>query len=432
MTQGLQAVRGMNDILPDEAERWLRFEDTVRDWLRAYGYRNIRMPLVEPTALFKRGIGEATDIVEKEMYSFVDALNGEHLSLRPEGTASCVRAVIQHNLIYAGPQRLWYAGPMFRHERPQKGRYRQFHQVGVEALGFPGPDVDAEHLLMCARLWDDLGLEGIELQINSLGSLEERLRHRQALVAFLQERRDALDADAQRRIETNPLRVLDSKVPATQAALADAPKLLDFLGDASRAHFEAVQQVLRDEAVPFAINPRLVRGLDYYNLTVYEWVTDRLGAQGTVCGGGRYDPLIELIGGKPAPACGFALGVERLIALMSADEARAEEVAEQADVYLVHQGERADRFAFSVAERLRDHGFSVLHHAGGGSFKSQMKRADASGASVAVIVGDDEAATQSASLKPLREAGDQRRFALDALPAALADLLYGEAEAADD
>jgi histidyl-tRNA synthetase len=432
MTQSVQAVRGMNDILPDEAQRWLRFEDAVRDWLRAYGYRNIRMPLVEPTALFKRGIGEATDIVEKEMYSFVDALNGEHLSLRPEGTASCVRAAVQHNLLYAGPQRLWYAGPMFRHERPQKGRYRQFHQVGVEALGFPGPDVDAEHLLMCARLWDDLGLDGIALQINSLGSLEERLRHREALVSFLQERRDALDADAQRRIATNPLRVLDSKVPATQAALADAPKLLDYLGDTSRAHFEAVQQVLRDEAVPYTINPRLVRGLDYYNLTVYEWVTERLGAQGTVCGGGRYDPLIELIGGKPAPACGFALGVERLVALMAETEVNVEALEERPDVYLVHQGERADRFAFTVAERLRDHGFSVVHHAGGGSFKAQMRRADASGASVAVIVGDDEASTHSASFKPLREAGDQQRHPLEALPAALADLLYGEAAAADE
>jgi histidyl-tRNA synthetase len=426
MTQTLQAVRGMNDILPDEAERWLRFEDTVRDWLRAYGYRNIRMPLVEPTALFRRGIGEATDIVEKEMYSFVDALNGENLSLRPEGTASCVRAVIEHNLLYAGPQRLWYAGPMFRHERPQKGRYRQFHQVGVEALGFAGPDVDAEHLLMCARLWDDLGLEGIALQINSLGSLEERARHREALIAFLHERRDALDPDAQRRIESNPLRVLDSKVRATQAALADAPRLLDFLGEGSRAHFEAVQQVLRDQAVPYEINARLVRGLDYYNLTVYEWVTDRLGAQGTVCGGGRYDPLIELIGGKPAPACGFALGVERLIALMAAEEQDAERALDVPDVYLVHQGERADRFAFTIAERLRDHGFSVIQHGGGGGFKAQMKRADASGARAAVIVGEDEAAEGGASLKPLREAGEQRRLALDALPEALADLLYGE------
>jgi histidyl-tRNA synthetase len=317
---------------------------------------------------------------------------------------------------------------MFRHERPQKGRYRQFHQVGVEALGFPGPDIDAEHLLMCARLWDDLGLEGIALEINSLGSLEERLRHRQALVAFLQERRDALDADAQRRIETNPLRVLDSKVPATQAVLADAPSLLDFLGDASRAHFEAVQQVLRDEAVPYTIDPRLVRGLDYYNLTVYEWVTDRLGAQGTVCGGGRYDPLVELIGGKPAPACGFAFGVERVVALMAATEAEQPALAEVADVYLVHQGERADRFAFTVAERLRDHGFSVVHHAGGGSFKSQMKRADASGAAAAVIVGDDEAAEGAASLKPLREAGEQRRYTVEALPAALADLLYGDVD----
>jgi len=424
MTQALQAIRGMNDILPDEAALWERFEDTVRSWLRSYGYRSIRMPLVEPTPLFRRAIGEATDIVEKEMYSFVDELNGEHLTLRPEGTASCVRAVIQHNLLYAGPQRLWYSGPMFRHERPQKGRYRQFHQVGVEALGFAGPDIDAEHLLMCVRLWDDLGLEGIALQLNSLGSLEERHRHREALVDYLSEHVDELDADSQRRLLTNPLRVLDSKNPALQTLIAGAPRLLDYLGEESRIHFDGVQQILKDAGIPYQINPRLVRGLDYYNLTVYEWVTDRLGAQGTVCGGGRYDPLIAMIGGKPAPACGFAMGVERLIELMRASGEPS--AADAIDAYLVHQGVQADRFAFTVAERLRDCGFTVVLHCGGGSFKTQMKRADASGASVAVIVGDDEAAAGEAAVKTLREERPQERFPLARLPAALTDLLYAE------
>jgi histidyl-tRNA synthetase len=424
MSQTLQAIRGMNDILPDDAPLWERFEDTVRSWLRSYGYRNIRMPMVEPTPLFRRAIGEATDIVEKEMYSFVDELNGEHLTLRPEGTASCVRAVVQHNLLYAGPQRLWYSGPMFRHERPQKGRYRQFHQIGVEALGLPGPDIDAEHLLMCARLWDDLGIAGIRLHINSLGSSDERQQHRAALVAYLESHRDALDEDSRRRLATNPLRVLDSKNPAMQAIVEGAPRLLDHLGDASLAHFESVQAVLRDAGIAYRVDPRLVRGLDYYNLTVSEWVTDRLGAQGTVCGGGRYDGLVELIGGKPAPACGFAMGMERLIALMR--EGGASDGGEPLDVYLVHQGAAADRFAFTVAERLRSHGLSVLQHAGGGNFKSQMKRADASGASVAVIVGDDEAAAGEASVKALREERPQVRVALDALPAAVSDILYGE------
>ncbi len=424
MSQALQAIRGMNDILPDETPLWERFEDTVRAWLRSYGYRNIRMPIVEPTPLFRRAIGEATDIVEKEMYSFVDELNGEHLTLRPEGTASCVRAAVQHNLLYGGPQRLWYSGPMFRHERPQKGRYRQFHQIGVEALGLAGPDIDAEHLLMCARLWDELGIGGVRLHLNSLGSPAERHRHREALVAYLEAHRDALDEDSRRRLVTNPLRVLDSKNPAMQALIEGAPRMLDYLGDESAAHFEGVQAVLRRAGIPFRIDPRLVRGLDYYNLTVSEWVTDRLGAQGTVCGGGRYDGLIELVGGKPAPACGFAMGVERLIALMR--EAGVAPGDEGLDVYLVHQGTTADAFAFTVAERLRDHGFSVLHHAGPGGFKAQMKRADASGAAVAVIIGDDEAAAGEASVKALREERPQTRAALDALPAALSDILYGE------
>jgi histidyl-tRNA synthetase len=426
MTQTIQAVRGMNDILPDEAQLWERFEDVVRAWAKSYGYRNIRTPLLEHTALFRRAIGEATDIVEKEMYSFVDELNGEHLTLRPEATASTVRAVIEHSLLYGGPQRLWYMGPMYRHERPQKGRYRQFHQVGMEALGFPGPDVDAELILMCARLWGDLGLEGIRLHLNSLGSLEERLAHREALVAHLKRHEANLDADSRRRLVTNPLRVLDSKNPQMQAVIAGAPKLMDYLGDASLKHFDGVQQVLKDAGVPYAIDHRLVRGLDYYNLTVFEWASDRPGAQATVCGGGRYDGLFAQIGGKPSTAAGFAMGVERLIALMREDSSLA--VPEGQEVYLVHQGETAARFSFTVAERLRDHGFGVIHHCGGGSFKSQLKRADASGAQVAVIVGDDEASAREASVKPLREDHGQTRVSLERLPEVLTDLLYAETE----
>jgi histidyl-tRNA synthetase len=403
MSQTLQAVRGMNDILPDEAEFWELFEDTVRSWLKSYGYRPIRLPIVEPTPLFKRAIGEVTDIVEKEMYSFVDSLNGEALTLRPEGTAGCVRAVIQHSLIAQQPRRLYYIGQMFRHERPQKGRYRQFHQVGVEALGFAGPDIDAEMILMGARLWADLGLDGIELQINSLGQQEERARHRAALVAYLEENAELLDEDSRRRLHTNPLRILDSKNPALQPLCAGAPRLIDHLGEESLNHFEGVQRVLRDAGLPFTINPRLVRGLDYYNLTVFEWVTDRLGAQGTVCAGGRFDGLVEQLGGKPAPACGFAMGVERLIALIK--DAGGEPASPAPDVYLAHQGDDAGRLAFRVAEGLRDQGVDVLLHCGGGSFKSQLKKADGSGAMFAVIIGDDEAATGEAQLKPLRDEG---------------------------
>ena len=403
MSQALQAVRGMNDILPDEAEFWELFEETVRSWLKSYGYRPIRMPVVEPTPLFKRAIGEVTDIVEKEMYSFIDSLNGEPLTLRPEGTAGCVRAVIEHNLIARQPARLYYIGQMFRHERPQKGRYRQFHQVGVEALGYAGPDIDAEMILMGARLWADLGLDGIELQLNSLGQPEERAQHRAALVAYFEENADQLDEDGKRRLHTNPLRILDSKNPALQALCAGAPRLIDFLGTESLFHFEGVQRVLRDAGVAFTINPRLVRGLDYYNLTVFEWVTDRLGAQGTICAGGRFDGLVGQLGGKPAPACGFAMGIERLIALIK--DAGGEPAGPAPDVYLVHQGEDASRLAFRVAEGLRDQGVNVLLHCGGGSFKSQMKKADGSGATFAVIIGDDEAATGEVQLKPLREEG---------------------------
>ena len=403
MSQALQAVRGMNDILPDEAEFWELFEDTVRSWLKSYGYRPIRMPVVEPTPLFKRAIGEVTDIVEKEMYSFIDSLNGEALTLRPEGTAGCVRAVIEHNLIARQPARLYYIGQMFRHERPQKGRYRQFHQVGVEALGYAGPDIDAEMILMGARLWTDLGLDGIELQINSLGQAEERAQHRAALITYFEENDELLDDDSKRRLHTNTLRILDSKNPALQELCAAAPRLIDFLGPESLGHFEGVQRVLRDAGLPFTVNPRLVRGLDYYNLTVFEWVTDRLGAQGTICAGGRFDGLVEQLGGKAAPACGFAMGIERLIALIR--DAGGEPAGPAPDVYLVHQGEQASRLAFRVAEGLRDQGIDVLLHCGGGSFKAQMKKADGSGATFAVIIGDDEASTGEAQLKPLREEG---------------------------
>ncbi len=405
MTPRIQSVRGMNDILPDEAEFWERFEETIRSWLKSYAYRPIRLPIVESTPLFKRAIGEVTDIVEKEMYSFIDSLNGEPLTLRPEGTAGCVRAVIQHNLIAQQPQRLYYMGQMFRHERPQKGRYRQFYQVGVEALGFPGPDIDAEQILMGARLWDDLGLDGIALQLNTLGQPAERTRHRAGLIHYFEQHSELLDDDGRRRLHSNPLRILDSKNPALQELILGAPQLIDQLGAESLAHFEGVQQVLRDAGQPFEINPRLVRGLDYYNLTVFEWVSDRLGAQGTVCAGGRYDGLVQQLGGKPAPACGFAMGVERLIALVR--EAGGEAGAEPVDVYVVHQGQAASRLAARVAEGLRDQGIDVLFHCGGGSFKSQMKKADASGASFAVIIGDDEASAGEVTLKPLRPTGEQ-------------------------
>ncbi|MCP4636268.1 MAG: histidine--tRNA ligase [Methyloversatilis sp.] len=418
----LQAVRGMNDILPDEAERWEAFETIVRDWLRGYGYRPIRMPLLEHTPLFKRAIGEVTDIVEKEMYSFEDALNGENLTLRPEGTASCVRAVTEHNLLYDSPRKLWYMGPMFRHERPQKGRYRQFHQVGVEALGYAGPDIDAELIIMCQRLWDDLGLMGIKLEINSLGSPEERLKHRAELIAYFEAHRDQLDEDAKRRLHSNPLRILDTKNPAMQALVEAAPKLSDFLGEASLAHFNAIQDTLRAANIAFRINPRLVRGLDYYNLTVFEWVTDQLGAQGTVCAGGRYDGLIAQLGGKPAPAAGFAMGIERLMALWDTQDADA--LVERVEAYVVHSGTGAQAAAFALAERLRDGGFATLMHCGGGSFKSQMKRADASGAMVALILGEEEVAAGEVTFKPLR-GGEQMRISADDVGEHLAAMLLG-------
>ena len=415
----LQAVRGMNDILPDEAELWLWFEDVVRGWLHSYGYRNIRMPLVEPTALFKRAIGEVTDIVEKEMYSFADALNGDHLTLRPEGTASCVRAALQHNLLYNAPQRLYYSGPMFRHERPQKGRYRQFHQFGVEALGFAGPDIDAEQILMCARLWRKLGLRDVTLQLNTLGDTAARHRHRAKLISYFEQHLDMLDADATRRLHSNPLRILDSKNPAMQELIAGAPRLAEELEDDALRHFDEVQAILKRHDVAFEINPRLVRGLDYYNRTVFEWVTTRLGAQGTICAGGRYDGLVGQLGGgqaggKPTPATGFAMGVERLLALLQEDGMALPKA--EVDVYVVHQGELASRLASQVAEQLRDDKLRVLLHCGGGGFKSQMKKADASGAVVAVVIGDDEAQANEVSVKPM-QGGEQQRVSVQNLAA---------------
>jgi histidyl-tRNA synthetase len=413
MSTVLHAVRGMNDILPDEAERWERLEDTLRCWLQSYGYRNIRTPLVEYSNLFKRAIGESTDIVEKEMYSFEDVLNGEHLTLRPEATASTVRAAIQHSLMHPGPQRLYYLGPMYRHERPQRGRYRQFHQVGAEAIGFSGPDVDAEQLLMCSRLWGNLGLTGIRLELNCLGSQTERKAYRDALVKYLEGCESALDEDSRRRLLTNPLRVLDSKVQSTRDLMDQAPVLLEFLGDASLKHFDGVQAILKDIGIEYSINTRLVRGLDYYNLTVFEWISDKLGAQGTVCGGGRYDGLFEQIGSKPVSACGWAMGIERLLALMEEEGVRA--APDRADVYLVNQGDHAQLYAFRVAEKLRSAGFRVTQHCGGGSFKSQMKKADSSGACLAVILGDDEVRSSEVTIKPLRQRREQFRVMLEGL-----------------
>ena len=425
MATALQAVRGMNDVLPDEAALWQRFEDTSRNVFERYGYRNLRVPVVEPTPLFVRGIGAHTDVVEHEMYTFEDKLNGESLTLRPEATAGIVRAAIEHHLTYERPQRIWTAGPMFRHERPQKGRYRQFHQLDVEALGFPGPDVDAEQIVMLARLWRALGLDGITLSINSIGDPAERRLHREALIAHFARHADMLDADSQRRLHANPLRILDSKHPPLQDVIAAAPRLVDQLGDASRAHFDALRALLDDAGIAYSVDARLVRGLDYYNRTVFEWVTGALGAQGTVAGGGRYDGLFEELGGKPTPACGFAIGVERMILLL---EAQGKARAAAPDAYVVHAGDKAGAVARHVAETLRDHGASVVLHAGGGSFKSQMKKADASGARLAIIVGDDEAAAGTVAIKHLREGGDQVAVPLADVVARFAALNTGKDE----
>ena len=403
------AVKGMNDILPADAPMWELFENTAETILKSYGYQKIVTPIVEDTSLFARAIGAVTDIVEKEMYSFTDSMNGDQLTLRPEGTASVVRAVLENNLVYDGPKRLWYKGPMFRHERPQRGRYRQFFQFGAEAVGFSGPDIDAELIMLCRRLWDDLGLQNVRLELNSIGNADERQRHRADLIAYFEQHEAILDAEAKRRLHSNPLRILDTKNPAMQEMVNGAPKLLDYLGDESLAHLNGLKKILDRNAVQYTINPRLVRGLDYYNRTVFEWVTDELGAQGTICAGGRYDPLIEQFGGKATPAVGFAMGIERIIELMKGlGETQA---PSQCDVYMVHQGEEAQVQAFIMAERLRDAGLDVVLHCatptGAGSFKSQMKKADGSGASFAVIIGDDEMASGQAAVKAMRAGVDQ-------------------------
>lgn len=415
--QKLSAVKGMNDILPaavprteklPSSERWQWFESAVRKVLARYGYQYLLTPVVEPTALFVRGLGEVTDIVEKEMYSFTDAMNGDQLTLRPEGTAGVVRAMIEHNALYNGPLRLWTAGPMFRHERPQKGRYRQFHQLDVEALGFAGPDVDAEMILVARALWRELGLvEGqhVRLEINSLGQSAERRAHRDALVRYFEDHADALDEDARRRLHSNPLRILDSKNPAMQALIEAAPQLMDFLGAESRAHFDAVRAALDAVGLAYRINPRLVRGMDYYNLTVFEWVTDQLGSQGTVCGGGRYDGLIAQLGGKSAPAVGFGLGIERLLLL--AQELDLPMPSSAADAYAVVPPGTPLAPVVATLEALRDQGVRVIQHAGGadgvGSMKSQFKKADASGARHALVFGSEELARGQVLVKALRD-----------------------------
>ncbi len=422
--QPLTAVKGMNDILPPVSGQWEWFEDKVRDLMARYAYRNIRTPIVEPTALFVRGLGEVTDIVEKEMYSFEDRLNGEHLTLRPENTAGVVRAVAEHSLLYDGGKRLYYMGPMFRHERPQRGRYRQFHQIGAEALGFAGPDVDAEIILLADALWRELGLTNVRLEINSLGQPAERREHRAQLIAYFERHADVLDEDARRRLHSNPLRILDTKNPAMQALVQGAPRLIDFLGPESLAHFNGVKAMLDANGIGYTVNPRLVRGMDYYNLTVFEFVTDSLGAQGTICAGGRYDDLIAQIGGKPAPAVGWALGVERVLELVREQGAPIPEPVP--DAYAIVPEAAAMPVALRTLQVLRAAGLRVQMHAasaeGMGSMKSQFKKADASGARHALIFGADELAAGEVTVKALRDGGGaQARRAL----AAAADWAQG-------
>ena len=404
-----QSVKGFYDILPEFTPLWQKLEDTARHVLSQYGYRNIRMPIVEPTDLFIRSVGEHTDIVEKEMYSWEDALNGDRLTLRPEGTAGCVRAVVEHSLTYNGPQRLWYTGPMFRHENVQKGRQRQFHQIGVEAFGFDGPDVDAEQIILLARLWRALGIADVELQLNSIGDAEERAEFRKSLIAYFEQHADLLDEDAKRRLHSNPLRILDSKNPRMQDMIEGAPKLIDYLGDETRAHFAGLCKQLDAAGIEYKLNSRLVRGLDYYNRTVFEWVTTKLGSQGTIAGGGRYDSLVQRLGGESTPACGFGIGLERVFLLMQEYGVEAEF---KPDAYLVNVGELAEAQAVVIAEQLRDAGLSVVVHAGGGSFKSQMKKADRSGAKYALILGDDEVQAQLIAVKPMVGGGEQIKASL--------------------
>jgi histidyl-tRNA synthetase len=411
----------MHDVLPAEIHLWHRLEDTIREVFGSYGFSEIRVPVVEKTELFARAIGDATDVVEKEMYSFVDR-NGDSLSLRPEGTAGVVRAVLQNGLLYGAPLRLWYMGPMFRRERPQKGRTRQFHQVGAEVFGAPGPDTDAELLVMCQRVWRQLGLEGLRLEINSLGTAEERAAFRTDLHAFLSDRSGELDEDSRRRLDRNPMRILDSKNPSMQALLADAPVLQDYLGADSRGHFGEFRNLLERLGVSYVVNPRLVRGLDYYSHTVFEWITDALGAQGTVCAGGRYDGLVEIQGGRPWPGVGFAMGQERLVELM---RLKAEPDDDVPHVYLVMAGQGTIEDGLEIAERLRDGvpGLRIQANLGSGSFKAQFKRADRSGAELAVVLGEDEIAQGHATIKPLRSQADQQQVALGQLADWLRDWL---------
>ncbi len=408
MSKNIQAVRGMNDILPEETPAWRYLEEVVRRLVDSYGYNEIRMPIVESTDLFKRSIGEVTDIVEKEMYTFEDR-NGDMLTLRPEGTAGCVRAAIQNGLLHNQVQRLWYRGPMFRHERPQKGRYRQFNQIGVEVFGLEGPDIDAEHIMMTARLWKMLGLEqDVTLQLNSLGSVASRSAYRAILVEYLWKHVDLLDEDSRRRLDSNPLRVLDSKNPAMRELIDNAPKLNEHLDEASQAHFDQLCAYLDAVGISYQINPCLVRGLDYYGKTVFEWVTDKLGAQGTVCAGGRFDGLVEQLGGKSVPAVGFAMGVERLVSLLELEHAELQQF--QPHAYMVLVGEAAQGEGLVLAEQLRNAlpGLRLETHCGGGSFKSQFKKADKSGASLALILGDDEIANGTLGIKFLREKREQQ------------------------
>jgi len=426
LSKSLQAIRGMNDILPAQTPVWRYLEGTFAQLLDSYGYSEIRLPIVEYTELFARGIGEGTDVVDKEMYTFRDR-NDESLTLRPEGTAGCVRAVLEHGLTGGGQvQKLWYTGPMFRYEKPQKGRYRQFHQIGVEVFNQPGPDVDAELIVLTARLWKQLGMsEAVTLQLNSLGSSEARARYRDALVAYLQQRFDQLDEDSQRRLTTNPLRILDSKNAQTQALLTDAPTLHDYLDEESREHFDGLKARLDAVGIAYEINPKLVRGLDYYGRTVFEWVTDKLGAQGTVCAGGRYDGLVSQFGGKPTPGVGFAMGVERLVLLLETLDLVPATLNQPPHAFICAFGEAAELAALGLAERLRDAlpGLRLLVNAGSGSFKSQFKKADKSGAHFALILGEDELAGRVVGCKPLRDDSEQQSIAWDALPERLAACL---------
>ncbi|HCH00964.1 MAG TPA: histidine--tRNA ligase [Vibrio sp.] len=422
MSKTIQAIRGMNDCLPTQSPLWHKVEDAVKRVVSSYGYNEIRMPIVEMTNLFKRAIGEVTDVVEKEMYTFEDR-NGDSLTLRPEGTAGCVRAGIENGLIYNQEQRLWYMGPMFRHERPQKGRYRQFHQVGVEVFGLQGPDVDAELIMMTARLWRELGIDKhVRLELNSIGSLEARQHYRSILIEFLEQHIDVLDEDCKRRMYTNPLRVLDTKNPEIQAILVDAPQLADYLDDDSKAHFAGLCELLDAAGIEYQVNQRLVRGLDYYNKTVFEWITESLGSQGTVCGGGRYDGLVEQLGGKPAPAVGFAMGLERLVLMLETLELN--DTRKSVDVYLVTAGEGTLVNGMKLAEQLRESvpGLRLMTHFGGGNFKKQFKRADKVGATMALVLGENEVVDQTIVVKDLA-GGEQQTMPQADVAAHLANII---------